>query len=339
MQENSVYEYINITNVVNQLNLKKTNRIGNYIYVVCPFCQNQDDKNGYLKINTINNTYVCKKCQESGSSINLYSNVKFVTKKDAFKMLLKNTPILDNVPYIFNNPIKDDIYRDLVYKKFLELLNINENHYKKLKNMNFTDEYIRKYQFKTIETREIMKKKICMNLQAQGLKLDGIPGFFQDTDFKWNYKSHNGIFIPVLFKNKIQGLRISLDKGYDTDTENIWFSSNNEYNGTKANNWPMILEESNWLETYNSKVNKTIIIASEMMLAHKLFFNSKMTVIGIPNNIDKDLIVNIVKRMKASKVILYLDKYSILHTSDFIIKNEDKIGIDLNEIKENKNAA
>ena len=39
-------------------------------------------------------------------------------------------------------------------------------------------------------------------------------GFFQDTDFKWTYKSHKGIFIPAFFNNKIQGLRIFLDDKY-----------------------------------------------------------------------------------------------------------------------------
>ena len=36
MQNNNVYEYINITNVINQLHLKKTSKRGNYIYAICP---------------------------------------------------------------------------------------------------------------------------------------------------------------------------------------------------------------------------------------------------------------------------------------------------------------
>ena len=55
MQNNNVYEYINITNVVNQLHLKKTCTKGWNIYAICPFCQSSKEKNGYLKINTIKN--------------------------------------------------------------------------------------------------------------------------------------------------------------------------------------------------------------------------------------------------------------------------------------------
>ena len=204
MKNNNIYNCINITNVINQLHLKKTNIKGNYIYTICPFCQNSEEKNGYLKINTISNVYICKKCESSGSSIDLYANLKYISTKEAFKMLLKETPVLDNMPYTYNNPVKDEYYRDIVYRSFLEMQCLNNLHYKKLKEMNFTDDYIKDNLFKSIENDNHRKKEICRKLQEQGLKLDGIPGFFQDTDFKWSYKSHNGIFIPVALNNKIQ---------------------------------------------------------------------------------------------------------------------------------------
>ena len=360
MQNNNVYEYINITNVINQLHLKKTSKRGNYIYAICPFCQNSEEKNGYLKINTTSNVYICKKCESSGSSIDLYANLKYISTKEAFKRLLKETPVLDNMPYTYNNPVKDEYYRDIVYRSFLKMQNLNNRHYQKLREMNFTDDYIKENSFKSIENNNYKKKEICGKLQEQGLKLDGIPGFFQDIDFKWNYKSHKGIFIPVTLNNKIQGLRILLDSEYRLDTENIWFSSNNEYNGTKASNWPMILKDkaTNWINMYNSNNKESIIIATEMILAHKLFNNTNKTVIGIPNTIDKDLILNIVKRLNASEVFLYADKYTILHTSSLMYENtiqalekqdikvnfrialtETNIGIDLNKGEENRKIA
>ena len=130
MQNNHVYEYINITNVINQLNIKKTGIRGNYIYAICPFCQSSTEKKGYLKINTISNVYICKKCESKGSSIDLYANLKYITTKEAFKALLKETPVLDNMPYTYNNPIKDECYRDRVYRAFLKMQNLNNKHYK-----------------------------------------------------------------------------------------------------------------------------------------------------------------------------------------------------------------
>lgn len=334
MQNNDVYKYINITNVINQLNIKKTNIRGTYIYAICPFCQSSKEKNGYLKINTISNVYMCRKCEERGSSIDLYAKLKYISTKEAFKRLLKETPILDNMPYTFNNPIKNEYYRDIVYRKFLQMQELKETHYNTLRKMNFRDDYVIENQFKSIENDPIKKKYICAKLQKEGLKLDGIPGFMQDTDFKWTYKSHEGIFIPVMMENKIQGLRILLDNKYGLDTENIWFSSNNEYNGTKASNWAMILKgkEKNWIDIYNSTTSESIIIATEMILAHKLFNNTNKTVIGVPNSIDKDLILNIVKRMRANEVLLYADRYTILHTSSSMYINIIK-SLEKNNVK------
>lgn len=361
MQNNNVFECINITNVVNQLHLKKTATKGDTIYAICPFCQNSSENNGNLKINTIKNVYVCKKCEQSGSAIDLYANVKYIPTKDAFKRLLKETPVLDNMPYTYNNPVKDEFYRDIVYRSFLELHSLSEAHIKKLEGMNFNQKYMEENLFKTIENNAYKRKNICKKLQEQGLKLDGIPGFFQDNKFQWDYKAHEGIFIPVVLENKIQGLRILLDKEYRLDTENIWFSSNNEYNGTKASNWPMILKDknTNWLGMYNAKEKTSIIIATEMILAHKLFNNTNKTVIGIPNNIDKDFILTIAKSMNVSEVFLYVDKYTILHTACQVVSNiiqaleeksikvdfrialtENDIGSDLKEeFKENKKVA
>lgn len=321
--ENNIYNCINISNVINKLKINKTKIIGSNIYVNCPFCQKNNEKIGYMKLNALNNLYICNNCESAGTSIELYAKMKYISTKDAFKQLLRESPILDNIPYIYNNTIKDESYRDLVYSNFLEMQKLDNKQYLKLINMNFKEDYIIKNRFKSIENNEYKKKKICKKLLEQGLKLDGIPGFFQDEDFRWTFKSHKGIFIPVIQDNKIQGLRILLDREYRNDTANIWFSSSNEYNGTKATNWPMILkkEESNWIDMYNSNKEKTIIIATEMILAHKIFNDTNMTVIGIPNNIDKDWILEIVKRMNAKEVFLYVDKYTILHTGTLMQRN------------------
>lgn len=172
--QNNVYECINISNVINKLKLKKTNQIGSHIYVNCPFCQDRNEKNGYMKINIINNLYICDNCESSGTSIDLYAKMKYISTKEAFKQLLKESPVLDNIPYVYNNPIKDEYYRDIVYSNFLDLQQLNKSHKEKLKNMNFTDEYILKNRFKSIENSSKKKKEICIKLQKQGLKLDGI---------------------------------------------------------------------------------------------------------------------------------------------------------------------
>lgn len=335
MQNNDVYKCINISNVINKLNLKKTKQIGSNIYLICPFCQSKSEKKGYMKANIIKNVYICNNCEASGSSIDLYAKLKYISTREAYKLLIKEFPVLDNMPYIYNNPVKDEYYRDYVYNTFLDMQTLTKKHREKLNTMNFADDYIIKNRFKSIENRENKKKEICKKLQEKGIKLDGIPGFMQDKDFKWTYKSHKGIFIPATLNNKIQGLRIFLDEKYQ-DTENIWFSSNNEYNGTKASNWPVFLksEDKNWIEMYNTKKNDTIIIATEIILAHKLFNNTNETVIGVPNNINADILLNIVHQMQVKEIFLYVDNYTISHTStqicQNIIRTLEKQGIKVN---------
>lgn len=321
--KNNVYESISIVNVINKLKIRQTNQIGHNIYLTCPFCQREEEKNGSMVANTANNLYICRKCEMAGTSIELYAKMRTISTKEAFKALIREMPVLDNMPYQFNNPIKDEHYKDLVYNNFLEIQTLTNNHKEKLNKMGFSDEYITSNNFKSIECKNQHKKDICKKLQDKGLKLDGIPGFYQDKDFKWTYKSHNGIFVPVQFNNKIQGLRICLDSQYSMDTENIWFSSSDKYNGTKAINWPMILKskDTNWINMYNSKKENGIIIATEMMLAHKLFYQTNKTVIGIPNNIDKETLLNITNGINTNEVFVYVDRYTMLHTSSLIVKN------------------
>jgi len=80
-------------------------------------------------------------------------------------------------------------------------------------------------------------------------------------------------------------------------------------------------KETNWFDMYNTKKSQSIIIATEMLLGHKIFNDTNKTVIAIPNNIDKELILSIVNRMNVSKVFLYADEFSLLHTSSAIYIN------------------
>ena len=80
----------------------------------------------------------------------MYASEKYISTKEAFKRLLRETPVLDNMPYTYNNPVKDEYYRDIVYRTFLEMQKLSDYHYKKLKEMNFSDNYIKDNQFKIL---------------------------------------------------------------------------------------------------------------------------------------------------------------------------------------------
>lgn len=164
------------------------------------------------------------------------------------------------------------------------------------------------------------------------LNLKGCLGFFQDKNFRWTFKSHKGIFVPVIDNNKIIGLRIHLNDMYSTDTTDIWFSSSNKNNGTKANNNIMVLlPKENIFHVVGKNTNKKdIIIVSEMILAYKIFMKYKdIIVVGAPNIIPKSEVRKIDAIDNVDTIYLIMDKHTALHTSNTIFRTvTDKYGED-----------
>ena len=78
-------------------------------------------------------------------------------------------------------------------------------------------------------------------------------------------------------------------------------------------------EDINWIDMYNNAT--TIIVATEMILAHKLFNSTQQLVLGITNNLDKEILLDIIERLKIKEVFLYVDKYTIAHTSTLMYSN------------------
>lgn len=326
------FNRISIINVKNKLNLKEVCSKGKIIYVKCPFC---NSINADLKLNTQNNTYICKNCEESGSSISLYAKNHFsMSNKEAFKKLMSmESNMQTNLNSYYNNYKKNSDELDEVYTEFLGLLTLSKKHREKLQQLGFKNEDIKTIGFKTIPINEYEKIEICNNLIKSGYSLQGVPGFFQNDKFKWTFKSHNGFFVPVKNNMKIEALRIHLDSLYKTNTTDIWFSSSNEYNGSMINNNIMIIKPEYFkLRTVsgnNKKVN--IIVATEMLLAYKLHTMYEDTiVIGIPNYLSKNEIRKFYKIVNINKIILVYDYHAALHNSSAIIEN-------LKQIYPNKN--
>ena len=317
---------ISIINVKNKLNLNEICTIGNNIYIKCPFCNSEKAD---MKLNTENNTYVCKNCEEAGSSISLFAKCKELTNKQAYIYLLKMKADLDTKNSITISNVKKDIDElDEIYNKFLGMLSLNTRHLKKLIELEFSIDEIKKIGFKTIPTNENEKIIICSKLLECGYTLDGIPGFYQNSKFQWTFSSHKGFFIPIINNMKIAGLRIHLDGEYNTHTTDIWFSSNGKYNGTKMSNDIMILRPKNTkFRMIDSKKDKEdIIIATEMLLAYKLHFAFENNlIIGLPNVITKNEMRKLCEKDEVNNIFLVMDQHTILHNSNSVIKKLEDI--------------
>lgn len=280
MKQQEILNRTSIINVKNKLGLKEIYSRKDIIYVKCPFCSSEK---GTMRLNINSNSYICKKCEARGYSIGLYAKNKYISNREAYQRLINEEADISNnlMTSIITNTKKNKEELDIVYQAFLEKLSLSSDHTMKLLKYGFTMEEIEKIGFKTIPIQENQKIEICRELQTEGIDLSGTPGFFKDKKFRWNFKSHKGIFIPVLDNCKIVALRIHLDTMYSIDTSDIWFSSSQENEGTKADNNIMILfPEGNKIQLMNNlKEKRDIIVASEMVLAYKIANTYKESIV------------------------------------------------------------
>lgn len=336
-----VFNCISIINVKNKLNLQEIYSKGNIIYVKCPFCFSNK---GTMLLNVSNNSYICKNCEERGYSISLYAKCKYISNKKAYKILLQSKPDMQSniINTIITNVKKNDEELDFVYQEFLEMLQLNPEHTMKLLKLGFDITDIEEIGFRTIPTNEEEKERICQVLINNGLDLKGIPGFYQNNRFRWTFKSHKGLFVPVINNCRIIGLRINLDKKYDMETTDIWFSSGQDNNGTKAsNNMMILLPKENRLQIINDKKNeKDIIITSEMILGYKAYIKyPDKIVIAVPNVITNSEIKKLDKIKNICAIHVVMDKHTVLHNSESLMsslinkygKEKVELDISLNE--------
>lgn len=191
------------------------------------------------------------------------------------------------------NQLADVEIRDKIYRNFLNMLRLEPQHRRYLTNMGFLDSTIEDNLYRSVPKNYIKRRIIGSNLSKK-YNLEGIPGFFQEEDFKWLFSQYKGFFVPVFDSNNyIQGLSIHLDKPYN-DNQDIWFSSNNKINGTRAKNWIM---KSN-INEYSTSVILTDSlllgalakdITDESVIAFQNITNSYMILKEIENTQIKDI--------------------------------------------------
>lgn len=142
--------------------------------------------------------------------------------------------------------------------------------------------------------------------------------------------------MPVIYNNKIKGLRIHLESKYKLDTTDIWFSSSQEYKGANAKNWMLMLlpKEDTKLELFNNDIKeRDVVIASEMLLAYKAYSEYNKITIGLPNTISKKQIKEILSKIKIRQADFYLDLHTLWYHTTPIYDLKDKIGEDKTRIK------
>lgn len=194
-----------------------------------------------MSLNTRDNKYHCMRCGAGGYSVGLYARVRGIDTKKAFKELLEkecysmDRTTLEITPI---NMIADIEIRDKIYREFLEMLKLDNQHKMYLKNLGLLNSSIENGMYKSVP-KNYIKRRLVGSALSRKYNLCGIPGFYQEEDFKWVFSKYSGFFVPVFDQNGyIQGLSIHLDKPYNNN-QDIWFSSSNKINGTSAKSFIM----------------------------------------------------------------------------------------------------
>ena len=105
------------------------------------------------------------------------------------------------------------------------MFDLSSKHRDNLISRGLTDEYIKRFGFKSVPVYGI--DKYVMLLIEQGYSVQGVPGFYYDEDKnKWTMKMKcSGIIIPITTVNGlVAGVQIRLDKPFD-NCKYFWLSS------------------------------------------------------------------------------------------------------------------
>lgn len=296
-----------------------------------------------MSLNSQTNKYCCTRCGAGGYSIGLYARIKGIDTKKAYKELLERECFSPDKSHIEISPINllaDIEIRDAVYRTFLNMLKLEPQHRRYLKSLGFLDSSINEGLYKTIP-KNYIKRRLIGNALSKKYNLCGIPGFFQEEDFKWCFSRMDGFFVPVYDKNGyIEGLSIHLDKPFNNN-QDIWFSSNNKINGTNARSWIMknnitdlsdsVIITDNFLlgnlikETINAPTIAFQNISNSYMILReieKTNIKNILFVIRLPQaNENLDYIINRIFRdlipLNYNLDIKYIDDYKEFFDKDF----------------------
>lgn len=163
-------------------------------------------------------TYKCFACGVRGDVIDFVARVEHTSQSDAAKLLRVGSLHAGrprgpraNLPAVAEEPLADPQRRHTVYRAFLSLAPLSEDHVENLKRRGFTNEEIRAGQYGSLPSRS--RAKIVRRLIKQGFDLRGVPGFAMNRKTKqWGIFGPNGLLIPVRdTTGKITALQVRLD--------------------------------------------------------------------------------------------------------------------------------
>lgn len=237
---------------------------------VCPFCGSRTA----FSMDKQNNTWHCFACGEKGNSITLYSKLKKVSNKIAYKALLEYA----EEEHIETEEEKAKKPR-LTYKRFeanktlLEELKLSKDHEENLLSRGLAKDDISRLGYKTLDIpnmsyddRDALAKSVIKKIEKLE-ENERISGFYDlNSDKPKIAYQQRGILIPVRnIRREIEGFQIRHDSLPENATENQkalfhrygWFTSGGKSSGIRVSGIGNIHHAGNWY--YATQVRSVFI--------------------------------------------------------------------------------
>lgn len=126
---------------------------------------------------------------------------------------------------------------DKAYRAFLATLTLSEKHRANLLSRGLTEPAIQKGLYKTVPQGQAAWSKSLRALEAQGIALQGVPGFYRKDGRYCAATFRSGFFIPYFDEQgRICGMQIRFDTAKEGGKRYLWFSSAGYEDGCSARN-------------------------------------------------------------------------------------------------------
>lgn len=197
----------------------------------CPICHHEDWC-GF-------NSFLCSCMRVEEGSFKTVIQPK--TGKPAYQHWLKPGTVYYHKSDELNMPTEETApveKRDRVYREFLNLLSLYQEHKEDLLHRGLTEGDIKKNGYKSIP--KVFKPwDICKKLNENGYDLTGVPGFYKAAGKYggryWTFSWKPGYFIPVLdTKGRIQALQRRMENPKKGEPKYMMMSSTGKKGGSNS---------------------------------------------------------------------------------------------------------
>lgn len=229
------------------------------------------------------------------------------------------------------NEIADIETRDRIYRDFLSMLKLETTHKHLLQKQGFLNFTIEEQLYKTVPKKDIKRRLIAKQLSKK-YDLSGIPGMYQQEDWKWTFSKANGIYVPCFDEqNRIQALSVHLDKELQDGTQDYWFSSKGKINGTGIRNVISI--------TTIDESEDTLILTDNILFGNLIREMLDVPVIAFSNIVNSYQVLKVIEETNVAKIIFTLrlkDNKNLEYIIHRVYKDLIPLGYDI-ETKAIKN--